>query len=57
MNITRSVAWITLNKSRTPSRFSHEGNDATMITKMELVEGELGRFGDDKGRRANTDIQ
>jgi hypothetical protein len=23
---------------------SHEGNDATMITKMELVEGELGRF-------------
>jgi hypothetical protein len=26
-----------------PSRY-HEGNDATMITKMELVEGELGRF-------------
>jgi hypothetical protein len=25
-------------------RISHEGNDATMITKMELVEGELGRF-------------
>jgi hypothetical protein len=23
---------------------SHEGNDTTMITKMELVEGELGRF-------------
>jgi hypothetical protein len=23
---------------------SHEGNGATMITKMELVEGELGRF-------------
>jgi hypothetical protein len=23
---------------------SHEGNDATIITKMELVEGELGRF-------------
>jgi hypothetical protein len=23
---------------------SHEGNDATMITKIELVEGELGRF-------------
>jgi hypothetical protein len=23
---------------------SHKGNDATMITKMELVEGELGRF-------------
>jgi hypothetical protein len=29
--------WDTLN-------ISHEGNDATMITKMELVEGELGRF-------------
>jgi hypothetical protein len=26
-------------------KISHEGNDATMITKMELVEGELGRFG------------
>jgi hypothetical protein len=25
-------------------KVSHEGNDATMITKMELVEGELGRF-------------
>jgi hypothetical protein len=24
-------------------KISHEGNDATMITKMELVEGELGR--------------
>jgi hypothetical protein len=23
---------------------SHEGNDTTMITKIELVEGELGRF-------------
>jgi hypothetical protein len=31
-------------------KISHEENDATMITKMELVEGEL-------GRRANTDIQ
>jgi hypothetical protein len=29
--------WDTLN-------ISHEGNDATMITKMELVEGELRRF-------------
>jgi hypothetical protein len=29
--------WVTL-------KISHEGNDATMITKMELVEGELGRF-------------
>jgi hypothetical protein len=23
---------------------AHEGNDTTMITKIELVEGELGRF-------------
>jgi hypothetical protein len=25
-------------------KISHEGNDATIVTKMELVEGELGRF-------------
>jgi hypothetical protein len=25
-------------------KISHEGNDATMINKIELVEGELGRF-------------
>jgi hypothetical protein len=25
-------------------KISHEGNDATLIAKMELVEGELGRF-------------
>jgi hypothetical protein len=25
-------------------KISHEGNDTTMITKMELVEGEFGRF-------------
>jgi hypothetical protein len=25
-------------------KISHEGNDATMITKMKLMEGELGRF-------------
>jgi hypothetical protein len=25
-------------------KISHAGNDATMVTKMELVEGELGRF-------------
>jgi hypothetical protein len=25
-------------------KISHEGNDATVITKMELVEGEMGRF-------------
>jgi hypothetical protein len=28
---------------------SHEGNDTTMITKMELVEGELGRFAMKRG--------
>jgi hypothetical protein len=25
-------------------RISHERNDVTMLTKVELVEGELGRF-------------
>jgi hypothetical protein len=30
-------------------KISHEGNDATMITKMELVEGELGRFAMTRG--------
>jgi vacuolar-type H+-ATPase subunit H len=30
-------------------KISHEENDATMITKMELVEGELGRFAMIKG--------
>jgi hypothetical protein len=25
-------------------KISHEGNNITMITKMELMEGELGRF-------------
>jgi hypothetical protein len=31
-------------------KISHEGNDATMVTKMELVEGELGRFAMIRGR-------
>jgi hypothetical protein len=31
-------------------KISHEGNDTTMITKMELVEGELGRFTMIKGQ-------
>jgi hypothetical protein len=30
-------------------KISHEGNDATMITKMELVEGELGMFAMKRG--------
>jgi hypothetical protein len=30
-------------------KISHEGNDATMITKMELVEGEPGRFAMKRG--------
>jgi hypothetical protein len=34
--------WDTLN-------ISHEGNDITMITKMELVEDELGRFAMKRG--------
>jgi hypothetical protein len=37
-------------------KISYEGNDATMITKMELVEGELGRFAMKKGRVANRNI-
>jgi hypothetical protein len=32
-------------------KISHEGNDATMITKMELVEGELGRFAMIRGEK------
>jgi hypothetical protein len=31
-------------------KISHEGNDVTMLTKMELVEGELGRFVMIRGR-------
>jgi hypothetical protein len=31
-------------------RISHEGNNVTMLTKMELVEGELGRFAMIRGR-------
>jgi hypothetical protein len=31
-------------------RISHEGNGVTMLTKMELVEGELGRFAMIRGR-------
>jgi hypothetical protein len=30
-------------------KISHEGSDATMITKMELMEGELGRFAMKRG--------
>jgi hypothetical protein len=30
-------------------KISHEGNDVTMITNMELVEGELGRFAMKRG--------
>jgi hypothetical protein len=37
-------------------KISHEGNDATMITKMELVEGELGRFAMIRGG-ANSNVQ
>jgi hypothetical protein len=31
-------------------KISHEGNNVTMLTKMELVEGELGRFAMIRGR-------
>jgi hypothetical protein len=30
-------------------KIAHEGNDATMVTKMELVESEMGRFAMKKG--------
>jgi hypothetical protein len=30
-------------------KINHEGNDATMITKMELVEGEMGMFAMKRG--------
>jgi hypothetical protein len=30
-------------------KIAHEGNNTTMITKMELVEGELGRFAVKRG--------
>jgi hypothetical protein len=43
MNITTLVAWTKPRRYGTLSK-SLEGNDATMITKMELLEGELGRF-------------
>jgi hypothetical protein len=32
-------------------KISHEGNDVTLLTKMELVEGELGRFAMIRGSR------
>jgi hypothetical protein len=32
-------------------KISHEGNDATMITKMELVEVEMGRFAIIRGEK------
>jgi hypothetical protein len=38
-------------------KISHEGNDVTMLTKMELVEGELGRFAMIRGRGANPNVQ
>jgi hypothetical protein len=50
MNTTKLVAyakeiWDTL-------KISHEGNDITMITNMELVEGELGRFAMKRGEES-----
>jgi hypothetical protein len=32
-------------------KIAHEGNDITMLTKMELVEGELGRFAMKRGEK------
>jgi hypothetical protein len=41
------------NKYGDTLKISHEGNDATMIIKMELVEGELGRF----AMKRNTNLR
>jgi hypothetical protein len=38
-------------------KISHEGNDATIITKIELVEGELGRFAMIRGGGADANLQ
>jgi hypothetical protein len=46
------VAWTTPSKYGTPSRYL-KGNNATMITKMELVEGELRRFVMIRGEEPN----
>jgi hypothetical protein len=48
MNITSLVAWTMPRRYVTP-KIALEGNDSTMITKMELVEGELGRFSMNRG--------
>jgi hypothetical protein len=47
--ITILLASLCRDEYNKVSKISHEGNDATMITKMELVEGELGRFAMIKG--------
>jgi hypothetical protein len=44
MNITRLVDWTMLRRYVDTLKIAHEGNDDTIITKMELVESELGRF-------------
>jgi hypothetical protein len=38
-------------------KISHEGNDATMITKNGTGGRRAREIHDDKGRRANTDLQ
>jgi hypothetical protein len=37
------------NETWNTLKIAHEGNDTTMITKMDLVEGELGRFAIKRG--------
>jgi hypothetical protein len=48
-----TTAWTMPNKYGDTLKISHEGNDATMIIKMELVEGELGRF----AMKRNTNLR
>ena len=45
------LRWLNAKQIWDTLKISHEGNDATMITKMELVEGELGRFAMKRGEK------
>jgi hypothetical protein len=44
MNTTKSAAWTMPSKYGVPSRSLMRVMTPTVITKMELAEGELGRF-------------
>jgi hypothetical protein len=44
MSTTKSATWDNAKQIWNTIKISHEGNNVTIITKMELVEGELVRF-------------